>query len=284
MVAKRTWRKNLYENTGFPDNYTDETFLKDLKINIEVPDLTIIKCITGATVVVQELCAVILFVLVFVYLFNQWTDPNTIFSYTSSLTFIGFLYYRLAHGHNLKTTVRQDIQTILIYLVFGQIFSPVLHTLTDTISTDTIYTMTALMMFTHLVFFDYGLTAAIVSNSLSLSAAMFGSICLASRLASPYHAFVLMTVAIEVFVLFPVVRAKFKSTVLLAFILTLITLYVLYNVSFTMTILLTLTLIFISFIFPIVFLRWQKYKNNIYGPWDEAVVDDVDDINQINTK
>lgn len=284
MVAKRAWRKNLYENTGFPDNYTDETFLKDLKINIEVPDLTIIKCITGATVVVQELCAVILFVLVFVYLFNQWTDPNTIFSYTSSLTFVGFLYYRLAHGHNLKTTVRQDIQTILIYLVFGQIFSPVLHTLTDTISTDTIYTMTALMMFTHLVFFDYGLPAAIVSNSLSLSAAMFGSICLASRLASPYHAFVLMTVAIEVFVLFPVVRVKFNSTVLLAFILTLITLYVLYNVSFTMTILLTLTLIFISFIFPIVFLRWQKYKNNIYGPWDEAVVDDVDDINQINTK
>lgn len=281
MEPPKKWKKNLYENTGFPDNYTSDQFLKELQINTKLQPAKLLKCIKHATVVAQELCTVVLFVLVFVYLLNKWVEPSFIFVTTSLITSICFIYYRVSNKTDLKTTVRQDIRTLLIFLVFGQIFSPILHTLTDTISTDTIYTMTALMMFIHLVFFDYGLSVAVVSNSLSLSAAMFGSICLASRLDSAFHAFVLMTTAVQCFVLMPLFKNKFDLKLFPALFITILTLYVLYTVSYTMVTLLSCTLLFINFLCPFIFVECQKYKNNIYGPWDEAIVDDLENVQQI---
>lgn len=279
---KKPWKKNLYDNLEYPDNYTDKSFLMELRKNIEIKQLTLWQCISGTTVVIEEICVVTLFVLIFVYLHNQWFDPKVVFLNTSTLTLLGFIYYRLSFGKTLSTPVREEIKTLLIFLVFGYIFSPVLHTLTDTISTDTIYTMTFLMMCTHLIFFDYGLSAAIVSNSLSLNAAIFGSICLASRLASPYHAFVLMTVSVECFVFFPVLTSKLNNKNVFALLALMITtLCLMYQVSTSMTILFVLLIVFINILCPFLFLRWHKHKENIYGPWDEAVVEDIDSVNKL---
>ncbi|RZC36754.1 GPI2 domain containing protein [Asbolus verrucosus] len=168
-------------------------------------------------------------------------------------------------------------------MVFGHLFSPVLHTLTDTISTDTIYTMTFFMMLVHLIFFDYGISAAIVSNSLSLSAAIFASICLASRLSSAYHAFILIAVAIEFFVLFPLLRNKVKKSVYITGLLFVFDMYILMKGSNLFMTLFILTTVFINIVCPILFVIYQKHKSNIYGPWDEAIVHDTDDvINELN--
>lgn len=281
-IKKKPWQKNLYGNLDYPDNYTDKTFLEELRTNIDNNAVTVTKCMRGATVVTEEISMVTLFVLIFTYLHNQWIEPKVIFSNLSALAVLGFFYYRLNFKESLKTTVREDIRTLLIFLVFGYIFSPVLHTLTDTVSTDTIYSMSFLMMCTHLIFFDYGVSVAIVSNSLSLNAAIFSSICLASRLASPYHAFVLMTVAVECFVLYPVLKTKLHDNLLTKFILVILTTYLLHQVSPTMCILFSLLLLFINCLCPYLFVRWQRHKENIYGPWDEAIVQDVDNINQIS--
>ena len=32
-MKQRKWRKILYEDQGFPDNYTDESFLEEMKKN-----------------------------------------------------------------------------------------------------------------------------------------------------------------------------------------------------------------------------------------------------------
>uniref|UniRef100_A0A1A9VIS0 Uncharacterized protein n=2 Tax=Glossina TaxID=44049 RepID=A0A1A9VIS0_GLOAU len=115
MTTKRKpWRKNLYENSDYEDNYTDPSFLKDLKTNLHVRFFTL--------------------------------------------------------GEAIQ----------------------VLHTLTYAISTDTIFSMTFFVMVLNLVFCDYGLSVAMVSKAISLNAAIFGSICLASRLPTSYHAFVLL--------------------------------------------------------------------------------------------
>ena len=53
-----------------------------------------------------------------------------------------------------------DTKTTCIFLSFGYGLSPVLMTLTDTISTDTIYAMTAAMLMANLLFHDYGPSAA----------------------------------------------------------------------------------------------------------------------------
>ena len=53
-----------------------------------------------------------------------------------------------------------DVKTVLIFITFGYALSPVLMTLTDTISTDTIYAMTVFMLLANLLFHDYGASAA----------------------------------------------------------------------------------------------------------------------------
>ena len=81
--------------------------------------------------------------------------------------------------------------------------------LTDTISTDTIYTMTTLVLLIHLIFHDYGLRSSFVSHPLSLNAGLFAAVCLASRLPTSFDAFVLLSASVLTFVLFPIFRYGF---------------------------------------------------------------------------
>ena len=49
-----------------------------------------------------------------------------------------------------------------------------------------------------------------VSSAISLNAAIFASVCLASRLPSALHAFVIVFFAVQMFALFPEVRTRCK--------------------------------------------------------------------------
>jgi len=53
-----------------------------------------------------------------------------------------------------------DLRTIGTFLLFGLGLSPILMTLTESISTDTIYAMTSFMLLANLLFHDYGTNAA----------------------------------------------------------------------------------------------------------------------------
>ncbi|XP_075229969.1 phosphatidylinositol glycan anchor biosynthesis class C isoform X1 [Lycorma delicatula] len=271
LPQQKPWKKNLYENEGYPDNYTDPSFLDELKKNINLHQVTLTEAFLGAGLVTQELCLVIVFALSFTYLYNEWTDPEIVFYCSSIISLFGYIYYI----YNESSGIMKHIRTIVVFLAFGYILSPVLKTLTETISTDTIYVTTVFMMGVHLTFFDYGVKALIVSSSLSLNAAIFGSICLASRLSTPFHAFVLLTISVETFVLYPLLLAKIGGSYLVLFLITFITTYSLWTASLTMTILFILAVVFINILCPYWFYTWQKYKDNIYGPWDEAVVQDA---------
>ena len=48
-----------------------------------------------------------------------------------------------------------DVKTAVLFLGVSFILSPVLVSLTETISTDTIYAMTTIMLLAHLLFHDY---------------------------------------------------------------------------------------------------------------------------------
>ena len=275
MTTKQKWRKILYENQGYPDNFTDKTFLQDLRKNINYQEVSFTDAVLGASKIVQELCTVIIFVLIFFYFYNEWMNPNVVLMFSSIMSITMYILYisKCSFWH-----IMQDVRTVFIFYGFGRFFSPVLYTLTDTISTNTIYTTTFIMMSIHLIFFDYGVPSAVVSNSLSLSAALFGSICLASRLSSANHALILIIIAIKIFLLFPLLRKKFGSCVILSLVLVLPTLCVLISLSKLITIVFLLALALIMVVFPMVFIKCQKFKNNIYGPWDEAVVNSADNI------
>lgn len=267
---KRPWRKILYEKQDYPDNYTDSSFLEGMEKNVHFHEVTYKKAFIGASLVTQEFCLVIFFIFSFVYMYNGWYSAEAVFTATSLLTLCGYLVYISIEAPSLR-----HLYDIVFYLFLGWLLSPVLQTLTATISTDTIYAMTAFMMTVHLIFFDYGVKVLIVSSSLSINATTFGSLCLASRLPTPFDTFVILTTAIESFVLCPIFFSKIGSKPVVPAIMVILCIIGLFSISFIMTIMFIGAVLFINVVCPILFVSWQRYKENIYGPWDEAVIPQI---------
>jgi phosphatidylinositol glycan class C protein len=69
------------------------------------------------------------------------------------------------------------------------------------------------MLLVHLLFHNYGVEGAMVSYAISLNAAIFASVCLASRLPTVWHVFVTVLFAVFVFALGPLTRNKLKVLV-----------------------------------------------------------------------
>lgn len=270
---RKPWRKNLYENQGYEDNYTDPSFLKELQTNVDLKIFTYEEAFRGACRLTFQGSCVTFFLIIFYYLYDNRVSPQAVFFYSSIATIFGYVFY-IGREINLSTCM-ENSRTGVCVLVFGYIFSPLLHTLTESISTDTIFSTTGFVMFLHLVFFDYGISALIVSKAISLNAAIFGAICLASRLSSSFHAFVLLTMSSEFFALGPILVDKLWNPYW-NIPASLICSYFLYQISTSTLVTYLVILFFLNLICPYTFVQQQKNKYNIFGPWDEAIVDDID--------
>lgn len=267
----KPWKKNLYSNEGYSDNYTDKSFLEELRKNLHVRKLTLLEAILGAALVTQRLCIVVIFALSFYALNCNLVSPLLLLFSTS---FFSFIFYYVLY-ENSKIISFWFMKSACAFVMSGYILSPVLKTLTETISTDTIYATTTVMMCVHLVFFDYGVSAVIVSTSLSLNAALFGSICLCSRLQTAFHVFVFMTIAVQCFAVSPILLSPIKSSISILLSFVTVTFILCVRVSSLMSTLFLFTVIFINVVCPYYFVKWHSFKDNIYGPWDEAIVQDI---------
>lgn len=275
------WKKVLYERQGVRDNYVDATFLSDLRKNVNLYKYSWWEAFTGVSCVTHEVCSTVLFVLTFIFLENEKYSILSIMGVVDILIVSSFIIHQITCFNESKWTLRDfkiqdNIKSCIIFLAFGYIFSPILKDLTKTISTDTIYAMVTLMMLTHVLFQDYGADAAVVSSSLSLNSALFAAVCLSSRLPTVLHTFALMILAVKLFVLVPLLRKTFQKNIKGMLIITSIyivtDLISLYYISTPYMILFAVLCISCNVLFPAIFVHFQKFKENIFGPWDEAIV------------
>jgi len=269
MNPKKPWKKNLYENQDYEDNYTDESFLKDLKTNYNLQQYTFAQCFCGVTKVSQEISFVTLFLIIFYYLYENTVQPQKILFNSFVATGLGYMIYIGSDFQKIRNVI-EDSKTVGVVLLFGYILSPLLHTLTDSISTDTIFSNTFIILFFHLLLHDYGVDGFLVSKTVSLNCGIFASICLASRLSTTNHAFVLLVVSSEIFVLKPLLFERFWRPWMLLPIIS-ITIFFLYNISKLILTVYALILIFVNIICPYAFQKLNDKKCTISGPWDEAV-------------
>lgn len=267
----KPWKKNLYSNEGYPDNYTDKSFLEELKKNLHVRKLSVLEAILGSGLITQRLCIVVIFALSFYALNCNLISPSLLLISTTSFSFIIYLLLY----ENSKTFPFWLMKSACAFVISGYILSPVLKTLTETISTDTIYATTTVMMCIHLIFFDYGVSAVIVSTSLSLNAALFGSICLCSRLQTSFHVFVFITISVQCFAVSPILLSPITSSITLLLLFVTVTFILCVLVSSLISELFLCTVVFINLVCPYYFVKWHSFKDNIYGPWDEAIVHDI---------
>ncbi|NWH69496.1 PIGC acetylglucosaminyltransferase, partial [Piaya cayana] len=275
------WRKVLYERQPFPDNYVDRRFLAELRKNVHAHRYRYGAVVFQSGAVVQQLCSVCVFALTWRYLELGALSPQRLFGAALASSLLGYVLFDAVDGgagrRESGRTRWADLKSMLVFIAFTYGFSPVLKTLTESVSTDTVYAMSALMLLGHLIFFDYGANAAIVSSTLSLNMAIFASVCLASRLPRSLHTFVVVTFAMQIFALWPMLQKKLKAraprcyigvTVLFA----LAALVGLATISSVGAVLFTLLLLAISCLCPYCLIRLQQLKDNIHGPWDEAEI------------
>lgn len=128
MSARKPWKKNLYENQEYEDNYTDPSFLKDMKRNLNLKTYNFKECFLGCTFLSQNLSSVTCFLIIFYYLYNNLIAPQKILLYNCIVVALGYLVYA---GKDLNVnSLVEDSKTTFVVLLFGYILSPLLHTLT----------------------------------------------------------------------------------------------------------------------------------------------------------
>ncbi|XP_063154639.1 phosphatidylinositol N-acetylglucosaminyltransferase subunit C [Candoia aspera] len=280
-TTRQHWQKVLYKRQSFPDNYVDQSFLEKLRKNVHARKYQYWAVVFESGVVIQQLCSVCVFVVLWWYMDMGLLAPQWLFGAGLISSLIGYVLFDAVDSGRERTQSGQtrwgDLKNSVIFVAFTYGFSPVLKTLTESISTDTIYAMSALMLLGHLIFYDYGANAAIVSSTLSLNMAIFASVCLASRLPRSLHAFVMVTFAIQIFALWPMLQKKLKAQtpccyMIVTLLFALSSLMGLLTISSVGTVLFALLLITISCLCPYCLIRLQLFKDNIHGPWDEAEI------------
>lgn len=277
---ERPWRKILYEKQDYSDNYVDtKQFLNGLKRNLHTRTYKFQELAIASGTITQEFSSVCLFVSVFWCVQETWLLPTSLLacSVIVGLSVVGYnslvFVYQSRHKPLAHfTAVTEYGVSAIVFILFLCAVSPILKTLTEAISTDTIWAMTVGMLSVHLVFHNYGPEQDMVSNSISLNAAIFAAVCLASRLPTTFHVFSIVFFAVGLFALLPQMR-KAQHPLVLTVTSVLITTYLLWWASLLLSLVLyTLTVLTITILAPAWLLKLQHLKNNIYGPWDEAVV------------
>ncbi|KAI1800870.1 GPI2-domain-containing protein [Daldinia bambusicola] len=91
---KRTWKKLLWVKQSYPDNYTDQaTFLENLQRNPRLQPYEFWPLVADSTVILQQVCSVIIFVVCFVGIFQERVSPVAVVGWGSFATFVGWLLW-----------------------------------------------------------------------------------------------------------------------------------------------------------------------------------------------
>uniref|UniRef100_A0AAY4CZ37 PIGC acetylglucosaminyltransferase n=1 Tax=Denticeps clupeoides TaxID=299321 RepID=A0AAY4CZ37_9TELE len=268
-------KKVLYGRQPYPDNYVDRRFLAELRRNVGVQQLRYWSVAREAGLVGQQVSCVAVFVALWSSLDGGALPPAALLWGGLLAALLGYGLHGALGGGTGGRTRWADLQSAAIFLAFTFGFSPVLKTLTESVSTDTVYAMSALMLLAHLLFFPYARPSP--PGSLSLNAALFGSVCLASRLPGALHAFAMLTWALLLFALWPCLLQRLRDRAPRAFpwAAALVSLAGVGGLSGLWpggSVLLLLTLLALTLACPLLLVRLQRHKDNIHGPWDEAEI------------
>lgn len=179
-----------------------------------------------------------------------------------------------------------SIKNHMLFAALLHVMAPMLRTLTKSYANDSIWALTFALTAVHLATHDYRFIIAPPRadgrrekqrGTFSFNAAIFLTVLLASRLRSNDEVVTFIAFSIEVFAYFPIAchHIKHVSSSLylnVTLFLVIITMVVVFPISFMLGVGYTMTICSLSFFGPWAMIRCQKYKNTMQGPWDVAHV------------
>lgn len=280
------WRKIAYGGMqlGFEDNHTDESFLEDMIMNANVVRRDLLKVMLDSVSISQYLCIVALVVLVWTYTLRSTLNEDYLLLLDVSLLGSGFLVLLLTAEMLSFNHLLSYLRKISFFITGLYLLSPIYHTLTRSISSDSIWALTAALIILHLFLHNYSgstvkapgtLENPTITSNISLNASIVASVLIASRLPSRLHVFAIVLFSLQVFLFAPLVtycirKYSFWLHLFLSFSLMSLTLILVYSLHGLLFVLLFVILALVNVICPYWLIRIQEYKFEINGPWDEA--------------
>ncbi|KAK9447411.1 phosphatidylinositol N-acetylglucosaminyltransferase-domain-containing protein [Limtongia smithiae] len=288
---RRPWHKLLWVHQPYPDNYVDASFLSQLKRNLHVQQYSFWALSSDSTVIILHASTVMLFVCVFVVIYNLDWDPAWFAATGSTCTLVGYAVWdRCAHSSSAASrAATAKSAALIVSTLLG--LSPVLKSLTQSTSSDSIWAISVWLFLLNIFFHDYSAApartapvsasstptyAAVPPTTLSTNLAIAAAIVLASRLSTTLSVFSFLLFSIELFGLFPIFSRWLRTYSFLAHLgLTAVFIIVtecgMFRIggwwAFAVW---TAVLVSAAFIAPGWLIALQKYKNEIQGPWDPA--------------
>ena len=284
------WHKALYERQPFDDNYVDPVqFLQEMRKNENLKDYRYGDIVRDTFAVVQQISFVAIFVVVFAAVHSERMSILAL-ALLDAACVIGAIVvfaaiYNLQPQQQAGGSDRWNVsyvsyarQAIILSLTL-MLLSPVLRTMTQSYSTDTIWALCLLLLFIHIVFTDFSFLNGYSTkyhHGIAVNAATFCTVLLASRISSSLYASVLIGFGVICFSLSPIFRHRLKCVSMeahmaLTFTTCGIAIGSLLNTTPLLAIVFLVAVTSISFVIPWGFVRMQStFKFQINGPWDEA--------------
>nr|GMD78833.1 putative phosphatidylinositol N-acetylglucosaminyltransferase subunit C [Ipomoea batatas] len=279
------WRKVAFGGMqpGFEDYHTDESFLEDMIMNASVVKRDVLKVILDSVSISQYICTVCLVVLVWTYTLKSSLNENSLLVLNVSLLGLGF-FTLLLTADMLSFNLLSYVLKISFFITGLYMLSPIYHTLTLSISSDSIWALTVSLLIIHLFLHNYSgsivkapgtLENPTLTSNISLNASIVASLLIASRLPSRLHVFAIVLFSLQVFLFAPLVtycvkKYSFRLHLCFSFGLMVLTLVLIYQLHILLFLLLLAVLIFVDLVCPYWLIQLQEYKFEINGPWDEA--------------
>ncbi|KAJ1701997.1 hypothetical protein LUZ63_001776 [Rhynchospora breviuscula] len=280
------WKKKAYGGIqpGYPDNHTDSTFLQEMITNANVVKRDLSKVILDSISISQYVSVVSLVVSIWTHTLNSKIDEHTLLKLDIFLLALGFLVLLVTSPSLSLHLLMKYFLNISFFISGLYVLAPVYHTLTRSISSDSIWSLTVSLLVIHLFLHDYSgstirppgaLNNPKLASNISLNASIVASVLIASRLPSWLHVFAIMLFSLQVFLFAPLVmfcikKYSFRVHLVFSFVLVGVTLTVTYQLHRLFFGTLLVLMVFISVICPYWLIRIQEYKFEINGPWDEA--------------
>lgn len=286
LAADRTekyrppWQKVLYLKQPYEDNYTDASFLSSMITNANFVKRDYWMVVRDSTVISQQICTVAVVSAVSALMLLGALSAPALLAIDAASLLLGYIAFLLKDPrHWRRDAITRNAFNCALFVSAVYILSPVLQTLTRSISSDTIWALSIGLLLLHLFFHDYSYSSTYstkFSGSISINAAIFASVLVSSRLPSHMQVFALVLFSLEFFVLFPVLRHHVKKYsqkrhVTLSLSMVSLTTGLLLPLSPLLTALFLALILAVTFVCPYWLIKIEKYKYEIHGPWDEAM-------------
>lgn len=275
-MPRQPWRKLLYIPQPYPDNYTDSSFLSQLRRNATVSRYSYLRLATDFSLVSLHLTELAMTHIVFLGLYSHGWDPHIPVS-LSTMTSVFFYLFYTAKSTAVRSPPHEAFKSAIVITLSFLTLSPVLKSLSESTSSDSIWSFSFWLVLLNTVATDYHFDLSESFSPIFSTNILIAEVTvLASRLDSTSTVFCFMLFAIQIHGLFPLFDTWLRNnytrahhTIALAMIIG-VTCFIHSMMDKLWLFIWCGIHVGVMIACPMYFILLQKYKDELQGPWDTA--------------